>query len=347
MIKPTTLGESYRHYLNHADLRSAHTLSAYSRSIDLFFQFLADRDFDPLLPIQQSFLTTPEEIKLTDFSHADQPVFLNFAKWLQAPSGNQSSDKRPYARATIELRVAGVLHWFQYMDTQRWLPDLYWLHHANNSLRDYWRDHQTKREKQIDPVPDLNSVVLFFDSQPMPSAVRASTDASRIELWETKRLRNRALLHALAETGGRVSEILSLNAEVFSGNRRGKSEALHLAVMGKGGHQHILHLHEALPAINDYLRARDANPDWRSSIPLFISHDPRYRGNRMSRIVAWRVVHRAAKALGLPDISPQDFRHWRALELINAGYTPEQVQEYLGHRSVETIRSFYIATEED
>jgi site-specific recombinase XerD len=189
--------------------------------------------------------------------------------------------------------------------------------------------------------------VQFFFFLSMPPTIRAATDPARTELWETKRLRNRALLHALAETGGRVSEILSLNADTFSGNWRGKSETLHLTVMGKGGHQHILHLHEALPAIYDYLKARDTNTEWRSSVPLFISHDPRYRGSRMSRIVAWRVVHRAAKTLGLPDISPQDFRHWRALQLINAGYTPEQVQEYLGHRSVETIRSFYLAGEEE
>ncbi len=344
-MKPDTLGESYRHYLNHADLRSTHTLSAYARSIDLFFQYLADRNFDPQLPIQRAFLTTAEEIKLEDFSQADQPIFLNFAKWLRAPSSRRSGDKRPYARATVELRVAGVLHWFQYMDNQRWLPDPYWLHHANHVLREYWRDHQAKREKQIDPVPDLNAVVMFFDTQPMPPAIRTATDPSRPELWETKRLRNRALLHALAETGGRVSEILSLNADTFSKNSRGKSEAMQLTVMGKGGHQHVLHLHTTLPAIYDYLKARETNDEWRSSIPLFISHDPRYRGSRMSRIVAWRVVHRAAKALGLPDISPQDFRHWRALQLIHSGYTPEQVQEYLGHRSVETIRSFYLAGE--
>jgi site-specific recombinase XerD len=75
--------------------------------------------------------------------------------------------------------------------------------------------------------------------------------------------------------------------------------------------------------------------------PLFVSHDPRYEGSRMSRIVAWRVVHRAAQALGLAHISPQDFRHWRALQLINVGYPLEKIQELLGHRSIDTIRAFY------
>ncbi|MBI5930842.1 MAG: tyrosine-type recombinase/integrase [Chloroflexi bacterium] len=345
MTKPATLGESYRNYLNHADLRSAHTLSAYSRSIELFFQFLVDREFDSLLPIQRTFFTTPEEIELDHLGEGDQAIFLNFAKWLQSsPTTQLKGDKRPYARATVELRIAGVLHWFQYMDTNKWLRE-YWLHHAGNLLRNDWHEHQTKREKQINPLPDLNAVVMFFDSQPMPPVIKAATDPARTELWETKRLRNRALLHSLAETGGRVSEILSLNVAAFPTNR--SNNTLNLDVVGKGGYHHVLHLKEALPAIYDYIRARDAHVEWKESLPLFISHDPRYQGSRMSRIVAWRVVHRAAQALGMADISPQDFRHWRALQLINAGYTPVQVQEYLGHRSVETIRSFYIAAVED
>lgn len=62
----------------------------------------------------------------------------------------------------------------------------------------------------------------------------------------------------------------------------------------------------------------------------------------MSRIVGWRIVKRASKAMGLQQsVSPQDFRHWRALKLLEGGHTPEEVRDMLGHRSVETIRNFY------
>jgi len=57
------------------------------------------------------------------------------------------------------------------------------------------------------------------------------------------------------------------------------------------------------------------------------------------------VVRQASRALGLGNISPHDFRHWRATQLINAGYPLDVVQDYLGHRSVETTRAYYAHTD--
>jgi integrase len=99
-----------------------------------------------------------------------------------------------------------------------------------------------------------------------------------------------------------------------------------------------------MPAIRSYIRARGAAD---KEVPLFVSHDRRYDGHRMSRVVAWRVVQRAARAVGLGKLGPHDFRHWRAKQLIAAGYTLDAVQEYMGHRSIETIRAFYAAPSED
>ena len=160
-------------------------------------------------------------------------------------------------------------------------------------------------------------------------------------------MRNRALLHSLAETGGRISELLSLNLADFPVRALKRDEVLRVEVRGKGGHTYYLRFYDALPAIRAYIEARGANlrATARGNVPLFVSHDPRYDGQRMSRIVAWRVVQRAARALGLGHISPHDFRHWRATQLINAGHPLDVVQEYLGHRSVETTRAYYAHTD--
>ncbi|MCD4687257.1 MAG: tyrosine-type recombinase/integrase, partial [Anaerolineae bacterium] len=159
--------------------------------------------------------------------------------------------------------------------------------------------------------------------------------------------RNRALLHSLAETGGRISEVLSLNVGDFPVRYLQKNEVLRVEVTGKGCHQYYLRFYDALPTLRAYIDAR--GPDLKASltgkVPLFISHDPRYDGNRMSRVVAWRVVQRASRALGLGKITPHDFRHWRATQLINAGQSLDVVQEYLGHRSVETTRAYYAHTD--
>ena len=76
-------------------------------------------------------------------------------------------------------------------------------------------------------------------------------------------------------------------------------------------------------------------------MPLFVSHDAHYDGKRMSRVIAWRIIQRAAKGVGLPRISPHDFRHWRAQQLLKEGLSLEDVKNRLGHRSVHTVRAYY------
>jgi integrase len=58
------------------------------------------------------------------------------------------------------------------------------------------------------------------------------------------------------------------------------------------------------------------------------------------------VVDAARRALGLPSMHPHDFRHYRATQLVNAGEPLDVVQDYLGHRSVETTRAYYARTKE-
>jgi site-specific recombinase XerD len=354
-VQPTTLGESFQAYLNQGEVKSAHTLAAYTRSVELLFKFLADRGGTPL-PVQQRHYLMPEEIELAALSPDDAPIFLRFAEWLLSP-GHEGDrrDKRPYALATVELRVAGVLHWFQFMEQRGWLPGNFWLFQASRLVHDYLKARQARQEKLVSEPDQLETVVGYYNTLSPPPALRSPrADPVAVERWEVKRLRNRALLHCLAETGGRISEILSLNLGGILGSGDDRGQGVAIQVIGKGGHPYTLHLRESLPAIEEYLKRRavftaDVSPAAppEAQQPLFVSHDPRYEGIRMSRIVAWRVVRRAAQASGLGNVSPQDFRHWRALQLLKAGHSPQDVQEYLGHRSVETVRDFYVPPESD
>ena len=342
-----TFGTASEAYLQRATLKSANTIAAYRRAIELFLDFLADCSQRGRLPIHGHVTVAPDDTPLSALSAEDAPILLHFAEWLLSESSGARGDKRPYKVSTVELRLAGIQNWFQFMDDHGWLPPEFPLAKAKRIVRDELRG-RPRRSGPPSPPDHIEELITYFDRQERPPHLnKPEVDPERIRRWELTRLRNRALLHALAESGGRISEILSLDIDDFPVRYLDRGEVLRVEVNAKGGHTYQLRFLHALPAIKQYIEARgmELRASARGRAALFVSHDRRYDGARMSRVVAWRVVQRAARALGLKSISPHDFRHWRATQLINAGTPLDVVQDYLGHRSVETTRAYYAHTD--
>lgn len=327
-----SFGEARSYYANQAAIKSAHTHEAYLRAIDLFLAYLADRKFNKLLPIQAYTLPTANDCLVEKLTSQDEPILQCFAEWLQTPG--DGSDKRPYASSTVELRLAGVQRWFEFMKVKDWLPDGFSLKNAISLSKNRNVVKKTATEtKAVEAKPDLSHLVAYYDRQLPPKQFKPESE--RYRRWELTRLRNAALLRTLAETGGQISAILDLNTDAFAD----ADSAVQLQMAGKGGYTYQILLKESLPAIRAYLRQRQVAKT--ENIPLFVSHDAGYDGSRMSRIIAWRIVQRAAKAVGLPSVSPHDLRHWRAQQLIEAGHSMDDLQVLLGHRSIHTVRTYY------
>jgi integrase len=145
-------------------------------------------------------------------------------------------------------------------------------------------------------------------------------------------LRDRAFISVLFSTAMRVSEVVALDRSHFA-HRQST-----ITIIGKGSHPRTIH-------VLDYAR-RDAlaylaeRTD--SNAPLFVSHARNSDGARLTSVSAERIVKRAVKALKLdPNLSAHDFRHYRATQLLRDGMPIEVVQEYLGHKQIETTRSVY------
>lgn len=247
---------------------------------------------------------------------ADYPekVLLNFFLWL---------DKRGYSAFTLNTYLAALRRFFLFHYTARNLGPQFDIVRAQDLLKGKLKVHYPQT-RAPDELPNL---VVYFDQQPLPPADGTKeTQRQRLCL-----LRDRAILHTLYATAGRVSEVAALTRhDVAEGN------ADEVLITGKGDKERWLYLTpEALTAIRAYL---DERADHKTG--LFVSHG-RDSGKRLSRVSLWRVVKRAAEAVGLPDISPHTFRHWRATQMLNDEVSLEIIQELLGHSDIGTTRKVY------
>lgn len=147
--------------------------------------------------------------------------------------------------------------------------------------------------------------------------------------------RDRALLELLYATGCRASELSQL-----------RLPDLHLAenyclCQGKGSKQRLTPLGQAAKtAVQAYLEherpqlaaAAATPPDW-----LLLSR----RGRRLRREAIWEVVKKYAVRAGVPPtISPHTLRHSFATHLLAGGADLRQVQEMLGHASIQTTQIY-------
>jgi site-specific recombinase XerD len=266
-----TFGTAREAYTHQSGVRSQHTLDAYLRAIDLFMMYLDDRQFKSHLPIRNHLRTQAEVLALQTLVADDEPILQSFAIWLQTAGDG----KRPYALSTVELRLAGVLRWFEFMQAKEWLPAEFSLINATDLLRQYLASLHTNEpvDKSVEFSHDLSDLVDYYANQQVPLRIQKSPEQSH--RWDLTRLRNHALLQTLAETGGQVSAILSLSVE----DVESQEQPLVIGVSGKSEHIYQITLDSSLAAVRAYLKARGS---YKPNAPLFVSHDTHYEGKRMS-----------------------------------------------------------------
>ncbi len=145
-------------------------------------------------------------------------------------------------------------------------------------------------------------------------------------------LRDWAIIEMLYGCGLRVSELTALRREWFL------TEGRVLNVTGKGGRQRLTPVPgQALHTVNRYLR--EVRPELaRKSIKardyIFLSMK---LGAPLTRQAVWGLVKHYVAAAGLMlRVTPHTFRHSYATHLLEGGASLRDIQELLGHVSIET-----------
>lgn len=173
-----------------------------------------------------------------------------------------------------------------------------------------------KRSRQLPDVLTVEEVELIINSIPLDSA---------------KGKRDRAMLELLYSCGLRVSELTSLRlSDLFFGEG-------YIRVMGKGSKQRLVPISNvARERIMIYMDCRESKSAKDKDI-LFLNN----RGKALTRVMIFTIIREAVERVGLDKtVSPHTFRHSFATHLLAGGASVRQVQEMLGHESIETTEIY-------
>lgn len=154
--------------------------------------------------------------------------------------------------------------------------------------------------------------------------------------YDTYWLRDVCLLELLYATGCRVSEVSDLllaNVHLDDG---------FCLVEGKGSKQRMVPIGtRAIAAIKNYLA--EGRPDLlgerdpQQAVWLLLSRT----GKRLRREAVWELVKRYALRADIdPEVSPHTLRHSFATHMLSGGADLRQIQELLGHASIQTTQIY-------
>jgi integrase len=151
--------------------------------------------------------------------------------------------------------------------------------------------------------------------------------------------RDRALLHTLASSGCRISEVVTLTARQLI-IREGH---FFLSILGK--HQTTAReaplSQEAYAGIQAWLARRPVESPF--LFTRFAGRRDRLTPEPLSTVGAWKLVHKYAPLAGLAHVSPHDFRRFVGTELAKRDL--RMAQKALGHQRIETTARHYVLDE--
>lgn len=139
-------------------------------------------------------------------------------------------------------------------------------------------------------------------------------------------VRDRAILHFLASTGCRISEVTSLNRDMVD------LKSLECVVHGKGNKERRVYLDPVTGMlVTTYLASRTDDLE-----AFFVGK----RGERLSPGGIRDMLKRLAERCGVEHIHPHKFRRTLATELARHGMPIQEVASILGHEKLDTTMEY-------
>ena len=194
-------------------------------------------------------------------------------------------------------------------------------------------------DRSEDYAVDKSPETEHQENTPLKSQIKMRIKSKIKSQTETKQeyviaLRNAAILELLYATGMRVGELTSINVQDMD------FENHTVKVTGKGNKQRVVPF--GVPAAKackkwlDCGRSALQEKSAASSPALFLG----VRAKRIDQRIVRSIVHEAAAAANVPDVAPHALRHSAATHMLNGGADLREVQELLGHSSLNTTQRY-------
>ena len=229
-----------------------------------------------------------------------------------------ADESRSHARSSLARKVVAVRGFFA------------WCQHVEYISSNPAEILMTPKIKNM-----LPSVLDEYQAESLMNNVdsKANVSSSCTKNQKAVGLRNAAILELLYATGIRVGELTSLNIQDINFSSHT------IKVTGKGNKQRVVPFGvPAYKALSAWISKDGREILLRNSVEeaVFLGA----RGKRIDQRLVRQIVHDEAKSAHVPDISPHALRHSAATHMLNGGADLREVQELLGHSSLNTTQRY-------
>ncbi|MBR1428993.1 MAG: tyrosine recombinase [Rickettsiales bacterium] len=260
---------------------------------------LAQNTFESYRNDLSEFATFLEQKHISEIEKIDKKSILNYYKFLE---------KKAFSKPTLQRRYSALNQLFKYLIRQNILK-------TNPMLT-------MRRQKKEIKLPK------FLTEEEITKIIAVNSGDDGI-----KKFRNRLIIEMLYSTGMRVSELCGLPLKaVLVSKKDAIDDYKFITIRGKGQKERIVPLR------------KDVVLELQKYIKLTAKKGQKYlfendkNGAPITRRMVGMILKQAAILAGLnPEkVSPHKIRHSFATHLLHKGLDIREIQELLGHSSIDT-----------
>ena len=270
---------------------------------------LAQNTFESYRNDLREFATFLAQKRISDIEKIDKKNILNYYKFLE---------KNAFSKATLQRRYSALNQLFKYLVRQNILQ--------TNPMLTMRRQKKEVKLPKFLTEEEIRKIISTYSNTTYSNTINSN-------ISEIKKFRNRLIIEMLYSTGMRVSELCGLPLKaVLVSKKEAVDDYKFITIRGKGQKERIVPLRkDVVLELQKYI-----NLTAKKGQKYLFENDK--NGAPITRRMIGIILKQAAILAGLnPEkVSPHKIRHSFATHLLQKGLDIREIQELLGHSSIDT-----------